>query len=265
MFKLKNISLYKAGEFNLTKTSKRGFDLNDKRWFSENELLKLKKAHEEIKWLLDRDYKLEAIINFVGGRYQFTTRQRDALKRCTCSTNKEMLRKAKELNINNLIDKTINIDGFNLIINLEVALSGGTLIAGNDGLVRDLAGLRGTYKLIDKTDIAIEYLFKFLETKKIKTVNIYLDLPVSNSGNLKIRIMEHTNKYKILTNVMLVNNADVVLEKLNFVVTSDATILDKCNNYINLGKNIINEYIPDAKLISLSNPTLVALKSENRN
>lgn len=240
----------------MNKTSKRGFDLNDKRWFSKNELLKLKKAHEEIKWLLDRDYKLEAIINFVGGRYQFSARQRDALKRGTCSTNNEILRKAKEVNINNLIDKTINIDGFNLIISLEVALSGGTLIVGNDGLIRDLAGLRGTYKLIDKTDIAIEYIFKLLETKKIKAVNIYLDLPVSNSGNLKIRIMEHTIKYKILTNVILVNNVDVVLEKSDFVVTSDATILDKCNSYINLSKNIINEYIPDVKLISLSSPIL---------
>jgi len=236
----------------LTKTSKRGFDLNDKRWFSEKELLKIKKAHEEIKWLLDRDYKLESIMNFVGGRYQFSTRQRDALKRGTCSTKNEILRKSKELNINEIKDEILNIDGFNLIISLEVALSGGTLIVGDDGLIRDLAGLRGTYKLIDKTDIAIEYIFKFLESKEVKVINIYLDSPVSNSGNLKIRIIEHSNKYKIIANVILVNNADVVLEKLDNVVTSDSTILDKCNSYINLSKSIINEYIHKANLISLS-------------
>ncbi|HBB29782.1 MAG TPA: DUF434 domain-containing protein [Clostridiales bacterium] len=237
---------------NLAKTSKRGFDLNDKRWFSEKELLKLRKAHEEIKWLLDRDYKLESIMNFVGGRYQFSTRQRDALKRGTCSTENEIFRKSKKLNINNLKDKTLNIDGFNLIISLEVALSGGTLIVGNDGLIRDLAGLRGTYKLIDKTDIAIEYIFKYLESKEVEVINIYLDSPVSNSGNLKIRILELSNKYEIITNVILVNNADVVLEKLDYVVTSDSTILDKCDSYINLSKSIINEYIPKANLILLS-------------
>ncbi len=236
----------------MTKTSKRGFDLNDRRWFSEKELLKIKKAHEEIKWLLDRDYKLESIMNFVGGRYQFSTRQRDALKRGTCSAKNEILRKSKELNINEIKDEILNIDGFNLIISLEVALSGGTLIVGDDGLIRDLAGLRGTYKLIDKTDIAIEYIFKFLESKEVKVINIYLDSPVSNSGNLKIRIIEHSNKYKIIANVILVNNADVVLEKLDNVVTSDSTILDKCNSYINLSKSIINEYIHKANLISLS-------------
>jgi len=236
----------------LTKTSKRGFDLNDKKWFSEKELLKIRKAHEEIKWLLDRDYKLESIINFVGGRYQFSTRQRDALKRGTCSTENEILRKSKELDINELKDKILNIDGFNLIISLEVALSGGTLIVGDDGLIRDLAGLRGTYKLINKTDIAIEYIFKFLESKEVKVINIYLDSPVSNSGNLKIRILELSNKYEKITNVILVNNADVVLEKLDYVVTSDSTILDKCDSYINLSKSLRNEYIPKANLILLS-------------
>lgn len=236
----------------MTRISKRGFDLNDKRWFCETELFKLKKAHEDIKWLLDRDYKLEPIINFVGGRYQFSVRQRDALKRGTCSTKNELLRKSKEINSNELIDKTLNIDGFNLIITLEVALSSGTLIVGNDGLIRDLAGLRGTYKLIDKTDIAINYIFKFLELNKIKSINIYLDSPVSNSANLKIKILEHSNKFNVKTNVELVNNADIVLEKLDYVVTSDATILDKCNSFVNLSKNIIYDYINEANLIFLT-------------
>ena len=236
----------------LTKILRRGFDLNDRRWFYETELLKLKKAHVEVKWLLDRDYKIESIINFVGDRYQFSTRQRDALKRGTCSTKNEMLRKSKEISVNTLANKTLNIDGFNLIIGLEVALSGGTLIVGDDGLIRDLAGLRGTYKIIDKTDTAINYMYKFLELNKIKAINIYLDSPVSNSGNLKVRILEHSNQYKVKTNVELVNNADVVLEKLDNVVTSDATILDKCKSYVNLSKIIINEYIYEANLIFLT-------------
>lgn len=235
----------------MNKISKRGFDLNDKRWFSEKELIRLRKAHEEIKWLLDRDYKLESIINFVGSRYQFSTRQRDALKRATCSSANELLRKSKEISINDIKGQSLNIDGFNLIINLEVALSGGTLIIGDDGLVRDLAGLRGTYKLIDKTDITLDYIFNFLKSINIESINIYLDSPVSNSGNLKIKIFEYAEKYNLNTSVELVNNADVILEKLNNVVTSDATILDKCISHFNLSKTIIDKYIQDANIISL--------------
>lgn len=235
----------------MNKISKRGFDLNDKRWFSEKELIRLRKAHEEIKWLLNRDYKLESIINFVGSRYQFSTRQRDALKRATCSSANELLRKSKEISINDIKGQSLNIDGFNLIINLEVALSGGTLIIGDDGLVRDLAGLRGTYKLIDKTDITLDYIFNFLKSINIESINIYLDSPVSNSGNLKIKIFEYAEKYNLNTSVELVNNADVILEKLNNVVTSDATILDKCISHFNLSKTIIDKYIQDANIISL--------------
>ena len=235
----------------MSKISKRGFDINDNRWFSEKELIRLKKAHEEIKWLLDRGYKLESIINFVGGRYQFSTRQRDALKRATCSTEHEIIRRSKELQLDEIKDKTLNIDGFNLIINLEVALSGGALIIGDDGLIRDLAGLRGTYKLIDKTDIALDYIFNFLKFIDIESINIYLDSPVSNSGNLKIKIFEYAEKYNLNTSVELVNNADVILEKLNNVVTSDATILDKCISHFNLSKTIIDKYIQDANIISL--------------
>lgn len=236
----------------MSKISKRGFDLNDIRWFSEKEIIRLRKAHDEIKWLLDRNYKLESIINFVGSRYQFSTRQRDSLKRATCGSENEIIRKSKELSINEIAHKTLNIDGFNLIINLEVALSGGTLIIGDDGLIRDLAGLRGTYRLIDKTDIALDYMFKFLTSIHVETINFYLDSPVSNSGSLKLRILEYSEKYNLKTNVELVNNADVILEKLSNVITSDATILDKCSSYFNLSKNIIDEYIKDARIISLT-------------
>ena len=235
----------------MKKVSQRGFDINDKRWFSNKEIIKLTKAKEEIEWLINRDYKIDTVVNFVGDRYQFSLRQRNALKRAICTDENKLMRKSKELSIDKIKEGPIYIDGFNLIINLEVALSGGTLITGDDGLVRDLAGLRGTYKLIDKTDIALDYIFNFLNSIDIESINIYLDSPVSNSGNLKIKIFEYAEKYNLNTSVELVNNADVILEKLNNVVTSDATILDKCISHFNLSKTIIDKYIQDANIISL--------------
>lgn len=49
-----------------------------------------------------------------------------------------------------------------MIISIEVALSGGTLVIGSDGNIRDLAGLRGTYKIIDKTEEALNLIGKIL-------------------------------------------------------------------------------------------------------
>lgn len=236
----------------MSKVSKRGFFEEDKRWFSNNKVEKLQKAQEEILYLIDREYNIAPVVTFVGDRYQFSTRQRDALKRSTCKSIKISARKEKSLNIEYIKDKTLYIDGFNLIITLEVALSQGTLIYCNDGNIRDLAGLRGTYKLIDKTDKAIELIGLFLNNYKPKEVIFYLDAPVSNSGNLKSKILEYSNNWNFSTEVELVNNADIILEKLDNVVSSDSLIIDRCKSYFNINKSIIKMYIKEANIINLS-------------
>ena len=107
----------------MSKVFQRGFDINDKKWFSNKEIIKLSKAKEEIEWLINRDYKIDSVVNFVGDRYQFSLRQRNALKRAICTEGKKLLRKSKLLDVNKINEDTIYIDGFNLIITLEVALS----------------------------------------------------------------------------------------------------------------------------------------------
>ena len=54
--------------------------------------------------------------------------------------------------MNRILDRTLLVDGFNLIITIEVALSGGLVLDCADGTVRDLAGLRGSYHPVDETD-----------------------------------------------------------------------------------------------------------------
>ena len=166
---------------------------------------------------------------------------------------KRGLKLRKEKEITNLEEnQTVYVDGFNLIITLEVALSNSTLIKCMDGTIRDLAGLRGTYKLIDKTDRAINLIGEYLQKLKIKKVVFYLDSPVSNSGRLKIRILELLDKYEYDVEVELVNNADVVLEKLKNVISSDSIIMEKCNGWINVAAKIIEENIEKCTCLDFS-------------
>ncbi|MCC0673811.1 DUF434 domain-containing protein [Clostridioides sp. ES-S-0145-01] len=236
----------------MNKISKRGFDESDKRWFSSKELVRLVKAQEEIEWLINRDYKIDPVVTFVGDRYQFSIRQRDALKRAVCADEKNRIRQSKILSLDKIDEGIIYIDGFNLIIVLEVALSGGTLVIGRDGNIRDLAGLRGTYKIIDKTEEALNLIGKFFNKYKATKIKFYLDAPVSNSGNLRYKILEHARVWKIETEVELVKNADVILEKLDRVVSSDAVIVDKCISYFNVARSIIEEYIKDCNIVNLN-------------
>ncbi|MCC0728136.1 MULTISPECIES: DUF434 domain-containing protein [unclassified Clostridioides] len=236
----------------MNKISKRGFDESDKHWFSRKELIRLVKAQEEIEWLINRDYKIDPVATFVGDRYQFSIRQRDALKRAVCTDEKNRIRQSKILSLDKINEGIIYIDGFNLIIALEVALSGGTLVIGRDGNIRDLAGLRGTYKIIDKTEEALNLIGRFFNKYKAPKIKFYLDAPVSNSGNLRYKILEHAKEWKIETEVELVKNADVILEKLDRVVSSDAVIVDKCISYFNVARSIIEEYIKDCNIVNLN-------------
>lgn len=110
-----------------------------------------------------------------------------------------------------------------------------------DGTIRDLAGLRGTYKLIDKTDKAILLIGEKLEKLKVRKAEFYLDAPVSNSGRLKIRILELLDKFNFDVEVFVINDVDRILEKKTNVVSSDAIILDKCKSWFNLNLHIIKE------------------------
>ena len=235
----------------IKKRTIRGKEDKDERFFSSKEIERLRHAQEEVVWLLNRNYPISNIIDFVGGRYQFSTRQRMAIRRASCSIKDLEVRRDKEISVSSLKGKTINIDAFNFIISLEVALSKGLLIKCMDGAIRDLAGLRGTYRLIDKTYGVLEILGKAFRSLELECVNFYIDAPVSNSGNLKAAIYEAAEKWEVNVNVDIVINPDVILEKSNYVVSSDSIILDKCDGWINLVSYIIKEYIDNALVINL--------------
>lgn len=217
---------------------KRGFVPTDAKEFSPSKFEVLRKAATEMCYLINRGYPIKSVSVFVGNHYLLSERQRLALVRSISSDEALRNRNSKEL-IGGLEGQTVYIDGLNLIITLEVALSSSTLIQGMDGTIRDLAGLRGTYRLIDKTDEAILKIGQALANLKVGKVVFYLDSPVSNTGRLKTRILERLTSFGYEVEVELVPNADVILMELENVITSDAIILDHCKSWINLVRQIL--------------------------
>lgn len=138
------------------------------------------------------------------------------------------------------------LDGFNTIITLEVALSGSLLLEGMDGTVRDLAGLRGSYRIIDKTVQAVELLLNQMERMGVKQALFYLDQQVSNSGRLRALLLDMATDCRLQVQVELNPCVDSILSGLENVVTADAIILDKCGSWYNLNRGLIEGFIPDA-------------------
>ena len=225
----------------MTMQAKRGFMPTDERDFGEKSLPKLRKAAEEVYYLLCRGYPVTNTTRFIGNHYQLSERQRLALARTISPADSIRSRKSRE--VSDISGKTIYIDGFNVIIGLEIAFSDSMLFKCMDGTIRDLAGLHGTYRLIPQTDFAIQALLQTLDELQIQKAVIYLDKPVSNSGRLKQRIYEFAESISFELDVQIENPVDALLKTKPLIASSDAIILDECSNWFNLVKYIINTKI----------------------
>lgn len=236
----------------MTKILKRGYIPSDDREFSQTVVKTLCSAAEDLFYLLNRGYPIKGASTFVGNHYLLSERQRLALVRSVSPEKSIIQRKQKEISVDDLQGKEIHIDGFNTIITLEVAFSDSLLLKCMDGTIRDLAALRGTYRLIDKTDIAINHIGKIFEKSKIGKAVFYLDAPVSNSGRLKMRILELLGKFDFEVQAEVIGDVDSALAKLDNVVTSDAIILDNCISWINLTRAVIESENSNYDYIDLS-------------
>jgi len=229
---------------------RRGFIPTDIKEFDPKNTELLRQVQMDIYYLINRGYEINRCVTFVGNRFGLSKRQRMALVR---STSKESdIKNRFEKRENGLAGKTIHIDGFNLIIPLEIALSNSTLLHCMDGTVRDLAGLHGTYRIIDKTSEAIRLINQKLTQLNIEKAVFYLDAPVSNSGRLKEHILEQSSDMSFQTEVNLIYKVDQTLYEKEYVVTGDAIILDHCKSWVNLCYDIITEQFPKYPFIRLN-------------
>ncbi|MEY8320675.1 DUF434 domain-containing protein [Lachnospiraceae bacterium 46-61] len=236
----------------MRKIVKRGYFFSDERDFNQKSLPKLYQAAYDYRFLLNREYSVKSALTFVGNHYLLSERQRLSLMRGISSKKDIESRKSKQIT-NHIENRTVHIDGFNTIITLEVALSQSLLLKCMDGTIRDLAALRGSYRVIDKTEHAIMCIGEVLQQYHIDKVVFYLDAPVSNSGRLKTQILELLSVFDYDIEINVINDVDRVLQNLENVITSDAIILDKCQSWINLNKTIIKQYESQCFLIDFEN------------
>ena len=221
----------------------RGKNTGDDTLFStQKQMDKLKLAVQDMQYLLSRDYAEKASSELVGNHYRLKARQIQALRGVSASEIQIQNRKNKELQILDLKDKTIHIDGFNVLILLESLLSEAYVFEGTDGCFRDLSGVHGTYKRVNQTQKSIELVAVFFKQSQSENLIWIFDKPVSNSGRIKQMIVDFAQENNLNWKVELEFNPDKYLvENSEIMMSSDAWILDNCRNWFNLVGYLINE------------------------
>lgn len=229
--------------------AKRGFVPEDMKNFSLQALELMRTASRHVCYLINEGYDLKQAATFVGNHYLLSERQRLAIMRSVATQVQIENRQKKQVPMTALSGREVWIDGFNTIITLEVLLSDSILFSCMDGTIRDLAALRGTYRLIPETEKAILMLFELLQEAEVSRVNILLDQPVSNSGRLKTCMAEIGEEYPFALDIQILREVDRDLYDKELVITSDSIILDHCISWVNLTRGCLDRLHVEAKQV----------------
>jgi len=220
---------------------------------SQKQVDKLKMAVQDMMYLLSRGYAEKASSELVGNRYRLKTRQIQALRGASASEQQIQHRKDKQLEVSDLKNKILYLDGFNVLILMESLLSGAYIFEGADGCFRDLSGVHGTYKRVNQTQKAVELVAAFFKKAEVQKLIWIFDKPVSNSGRIKKIVLDCAEENKLNWEAELEFNPDKFLaENSEIAVSSDAWILDHCPKWFNLIAYLIREEDLEVNLIKMA-------------
>ncbi len=203
--------------------------------------IRLKNASYDLKFLLNRGYKKKVAVNLVANKYVLNKNGRNYLIRKIFSDDKSRDRSDKIININYITNRTIIIDGYNVLISVEAICNQEypSLIMCDDGVLRDLKAVFGKYKINSTTENALNNIISILGQYNPAYVYFFYDSPVSKSGELA-RI---TNSLIQINNIngcaVTHKNVDFELVKQSrryngIVATSDGPVIDRVKNVLDI-------------------------------
>ena len=237
------------------KREHRGPHPADAELFAPEAMPRLREALADFSMLLTKGYGDKSALKLVGDRFSLTQRQRLAVMRAACSDQQLESRLERRVPVEALAGRPIAIDGYNLLITIEAAMSGGLLFRGRDGCLRDLASIHGTYRKVEETIPAVKLIGEFLSEIGIVHALWLFDSPVSNSGRLKTLIDQLAREHAWPWEIRLTISPDAELKSLHpatgddqppVVVSTDSVILDACQKWANLAAEIIARRLPSS-------------------
>jgi len=200
----------------------------------------LQKAAEEFRSLLNRGYPRKATLELVGNRYGLTFDERHLLHRGVFSSADSEARRRKKIPIQKTQNKHLAIDGHNVLITIEAGLSGRPLVFADDGFVRDISGLSGSFKKTGTTEEAIQLIVDFLKKVKPRQTLFLFDAPISHSGKLAEEIRSKLKRENLTADALAVKVPEKILIGFPGVIaTSDTAIIDQSEKVIDLAGHII--------------------------
>ena len=213
----------------------------------------LRTAAEDFLYLMDRGYPRSASLQLVGNRYNLNRLHRDCLHRGVFARQEAEHRRDRLVSPKQIVDAALLVDGHNVLITTESSLAGRPLIAANDGMIRDVAGISHRYRISSLTYAAIDLLFQILCEQRPSEIQFFLDAPIRQSGELASLLRGALNRLNLpgTAEARKVPEKDLIGSD-GIIATSDSAILDAVQQGFDLAAAAINSLDQPVELIDFT-------------
>jgi hypothetical protein len=201
----------------------------------------MKSAVAELSFLLGRGYSHLASVKLVGDRYQFPKLIRRAVLRAAVAPNAIALRERSRVDVENLAGREVWIDGFNLIITVERGIRGHPVFRCADSVIRDIAGVHGTFRISPTTEHALERIQAALDGIGVTGLRWFFDRPISKSGDMAKLARNHGE-----AEVVEDPDRELIQTTEAVIISSDGAVLQHCDRWFNLVDHMVEDHITTA-------------------
>lgn len=212
----------------------------------------LARAANDARWLLERGYPRQRVIDLTGDRYGLDADARQMLGRGVFSPAEAGARRGKLQGLAALRGANPAIDGHNVIITLENALRGEVLLLADDGAVRDIARLGRNHKPGPESLHAARMAVEALARAEVARADFMLHAPLPKSGWLAAEIRAMLEAAGLKGDARTVDSPRARLRGWpGPVCSADSAVIDNAHTPVDLAGEIIRAMTPHMDLTSL--------------
>jgi hypothetical protein len=214
----------------------------------------MKDASIDLRFLLNRRYDKARVIKFVGNKYQLDKSERHILYRALYSKEEINEIQKKLVPFKRISDKSLAVDGYNVIIGVESILYEKTVVDCDDGILRDISSVFGSHTITSVTHEAIDHILSQLAKYPPKLTHFWFDAQMSKSGELSGIIREKMTEFHLDGDAETVKKVDTTLKTINcdIVATSDTIIIAQVPTIVDIPRRIFEMMSPSVSLLRLS-------------
>ncbi len=164
-------------------------------------------------------------------------------------------RKSRERAPANIQGQPLLVDGLNVLTTIEAGLAGGILLLGRDGCCRDMAGMRGHYKRVTESSRRSGWpVSRWRDCGSPRSCGSWTsECPIAGLAGW---IRDAANENAWNWRVEVVANPDPILSRCPHIAASaDSMILDRCEGWFNLAREIVAEHVPEARVLDFAMAT----------